>query len=119
MEQATQKTDSRYAGIPHTVEEMRVECGRFAAVGDLVLPQGAGPHPTMILVWESGPMTRQIVERPSPQVTRFLQAGFGVFIEDKPGFGASAGTFDSEHLLHEQAEGPGAKPRSHTCSPVS
>ena len=103
MERITQESDSRYAVIPHTVEEVRIECGRFTAVGDLILPQGEGPHPVMVLVWGSGPMTRQVLGRPSPQVTRFLEAGFGVFIEDKPGFGASTGAFDPERELHERA----------------
>jgi len=99
-----QTQQDTYSEIPHTVEEITVTVDRFSVVGDLILPVGSGDHPVLILVWGSGPMTRGVLPRPSAQVTRLLDAGFGVFIQDKPGFGASTGELSPDRVVEERTQ---------------
>jgi pimeloyl-ACP methyl ester carboxylesterase len=76
---------------------------RFSVVGDLLLPPGDTMHPAIILVWGSGQAGRHRIEKPSEIITTFLKGGYAVFIEDKPGSGASTGKFSEDHLLSERA----------------
>jgi len=103
MQSKQTQNPNSYSVIPHTIQELRIPCGRFEIVGDLILPKTPGKHPVIVLVWGSGPMTRSILGRSSPQVTRFLEAGYGLFVHDKPGYGASTGEFSRDHLLSERA----------------
>jgi uncharacterized protein len=93
----------KYSEVAYTVKEIHFEVGRFSVVGDLLLPHGDGQHPVIILVWGSGHAGRHRIEKPSELTTTFLKAGYAVFIEDKPGSGASTGEFSEDHLLSERA----------------
>jgi pimeloyl-ACP methyl ester carboxylesterase len=92
-----------YTTIPHLVDEVTVETGRFHVVGDLILPADGERHPVIVFVWGSGPVGREDVPRPSRLLTMLLESGFGVFLEDKPGTGASTGEFTPGRLLRERA----------------
>ncbi|MFO8037631.1 MAG: alpha/beta hydrolase [Anaerolineales bacterium] len=100
------KQDAReaYAEVPHVVEELTLEVGRFTVVGDLILPAEGERHPIIVLVWGSGPAGREKVRKPSQLLSIFLKSGFGVFVGDKPGTGASAGDFKAGQLLRERGE---------------
>ncbi len=100
----TKYTPGDYAEVPHLVRELAVESGRFTVVGDLILPAEGERHPMIVFVWGSGPAGRENVGRPSQFVTTLLKSGFGVFVEDKPGTGASTGDFSPGRLLRERAE---------------
>jgi len=93
----------RYSQAQHTVTECSFPIDDFCIVGDLVLPDDRLGHPIIVFVWGSGPAGRENVGRPSALVTSFIEAGFGVFIEDKPGTGSSTGTFAEGRLLHQRA----------------
>lgn len=92
-----------YSEIPHHVRECVVPAGRFVVAGDLVVPAGGEEHPVAVLVWGSGPAGRGNLARPSPLVTAFLEAGYALFIPDKPGSGSSTGEFTPGRLLRERA----------------
>lgn len=55
--------ENRYTEIPHTVEAVRFEIGKFPLEGDLILPEGAGEKPVLVYVWGSGPAGRHKGER--------------------------------------------------------
>lgn len=90
----------------YRTEEMTLKLGRFSVAGDLIRPRTGGKHPTLIVVPGDGPFTRA-------QGVRFLKSlglfdylmseGFAVFIDDKPGSGASTGELSEEHLFRERA----------------
>ncbi len=101
---STQDAREDYAGVPHVVEELTIKAGRFTVVGDLILPKEGERYPIVVLVWGSGPAGRENVGRPSRLLTTFLKSGFGVFVEDKPGTGASTGSFTPGRLLQERGE---------------
>ena len=56
--------------------------------GTLILPEGAGPHPAIILLHGSGPLTRNSF---GPYPRFFSSLGLAVLIFDKRGTGASTG----------------------------
>ena len=101
---STQDSRGDYSVVPHVVEEITLEAGRFHVVGDLILPAEGERHPVVVFVWGSGPAGRQDVPRPSRLLTMLLKSGFGVFLEDKPGTGDSTGEFMPRQLLRERAE---------------
>jgi pimeloyl-ACP methyl ester carboxylesterase len=76
----------------------------FQVVGDLHLPDGEGLHPAVIVVHGDGPQTRTSTPGTNDVIRIFGQAGFAVFVWDKPGSGASTGAFDQEEKLQQRAE---------------
>lgn len=72
--------------------------------GDLLLPGGSGPHPGLIVVHGSGPQTRYSTPGSSYVKRLFSDAGYAVLVWDKPGSGASTGTFDDEYILTQRAQ---------------
>lgn len=100
---SVEESQTRYADVPHSVKECTIETGNFVVVGDLILPAEAKGAPIIVFVWGAGPAGREKIRRPSPLLTVMLEAGFGVFIEDKPGTGASTGEFTPGRLLSERA----------------
>ena len=85
------------------VEEVRFESGPYELVGDLVLPDGPGPHPAVIVVAGSGPNTRTQVPGYADVRTRFGDAGFAVYSWDKPGSGESSGELVADVLTNRAA----------------
>jgi dipeptidyl aminopeptidase/acylaminoacyl peptidase len=84
-------------------EKIHFHSDQFEVVGDLVLPEGSGPFPAVILVHGDGPVNRTGVPGYRINSDHFLDAGYAVFSWDKPGSGESTGEFDSEHKLTERA----------------
>ncbi len=84
--------------------EIAFTCGEFHLVGDLLTPPGPPPHPAVIYVWGSGPTDRAAHIERSTILRGFLEAGFAVFIDDKPGSGQSTGRLDAGRMLHQRAE---------------
>ncbi len=70
-------------------EEVAFHNGDAALAGTLILPEGAGPHPAVILLHGSGPLTRYSF---GPYPHFFSSLGLAVLIYDKRGTGASTGT---------------------------
>lgn len=92
------------ADVVPTTEEVHFRSGDFDLVGDLVLPGDNGPYPAVIVVHGSGPQTRYSTPGRSFIVDTFGNAGYAVLTWDKPGSGASTGTFDEEHSLTQRAQ---------------
>jgi len=84
-------------------EEIHFSSGHFELAGDLLLPQGHGPHPVIVYVWGSGPTNRAAHIERSQILQMFLEEGFAVFLYDKPGSGTSTGEFTRGHLFVERA----------------
>lgn len=85
------------------VEEVRFGSGPYELVGDLVLPDGPGPHPAVIVVPGSGPNTRTQMPGYWDVRERFGKAGFAVFSWDKPGSGESTGELIADVLTNRAA----------------
>jgi pimeloyl-ACP methyl ester carboxylesterase len=84
-------------------EEIRFASDQFELVGDLLTPTGGQPHPVVVYVWGSGPTNRSAHIDRSRILQGFLDAGFAVFLYDKPGSGSSMGEFDRRHLFEQRA----------------
>ena len=83
---AAQSTASR---IPLAREEVVFRNGDAKLSGTLIVPEGKGPRPAVVLLHGSGPLTRYSFG-PYPQF--FASLGFAVLSYDKRGTGASTGT---------------------------
>jgi hypothetical protein len=79
--------------IPCRVQEIKIMVRQFSVVGDLLLPVMGTKHPVIIVVWGDGEAGRHTVGKPSKLIRSFIESGYAVFLEDKPGFGASTGEF--------------------------
>lgn len=87
-------------------EELSLQVGKFSVVGDLIIPTKGDKHPVLIIVPGDGPFTRAqgLSQLRMMGVFDYLMAeGYAVFIDDKPGCGASKGMFSEDNLLHERA----------------
>ncbi len=85
-------------------EEVTFTSNGFGLVGDLELPGGPGPHPAVVLVHGSGSQTRYSTPTTGLVRQAFVDAGYAVFVWDKPGSGDSTGDIDDEHQLTQRAE---------------
>ena len=83
---AAQSTATR---IALAREEVAFQNGDAELSGSLIVPDGNGPRPAIVLLHGSGPLTRYSFG-PYPQF--FASLGFAVLIYDKRGTGASSGT---------------------------
>ena len=84
-------------------EEIRFTSDGFEVVGDLRLPDGAGPYPAVIVVHGDGPQTRNSTPGTRTILEKFGAAGFAVLSWDKPGSGESTGEFDEGKTLRQRA----------------
>jgi pimeloyl-ACP methyl ester carboxylesterase len=75
--------------MPIAETEVRFDSGSAELAGTLMVPDRGGPHPAVILLHGSGPLTRQSF---GPYPHFFTSLGFGVLIYDKQGTGSSTGT---------------------------
>jgi pimeloyl-ACP methyl ester carboxylesterase len=74
-------------------DEVVFRCGEVSLAGTFTLPAGPGPHPAIILLHGSGPLTRTSF---GPYRRFFNSLGFAVLVYDKRGTGTSTGTrFDA------------------------
>jgi pimeloyl-ACP methyl ester carboxylesterase len=75
--------------IPLKQEEISFSSEHAALAGTLFLPASKGPHPAIVLLHGSGPLTRYSF---GPYPHFFTSLGMAVLIYDKRGTGASTGT---------------------------
>lgn len=71
------------------------QSGNATIEGELFLPEGQGPFPTLIIVPGSGNDTRESLESFVPLINSF---GYGLYIYDKRGLGGSTGVYPIETL---------------------
>ena len=91
----------------YQTEELTLETGGFTVAGDLIHPRTGGKHPVLIVVPGDGPFTRAQGLRFLKSIGLFddlMSKGFAVFMDDKPGSGASTGVLSEDRLFHERAE---------------
>jgi dipeptidyl aminopeptidase/acylaminoacyl peptidase len=86
------------------VQEVRFQANGFTIVGDLRTPIIGDKHPVILMVHGSGNATRHGSVPFEPLIEIFLRQGFAVLSWDKPGSGASTGTFSSGQTIFERAE---------------
>lgn len=87
--QPSSGTTSLAKRVPLTEQEVTIANGQVRLTGTLMLPATKGPHPAIILLHGSGPLTRYSF---GPYPHFFTSLGFAVLIYDKRGTGASSGT---------------------------
>jgi len=75
--------------VPLHEENVVINNGLIKLAGTLFTPTSEGPHPAIILLHGSGPLTRFSF---GPYPHFFTSLGFAVLIYDKRGTGASSGT---------------------------
>ncbi len=97
--------------MPYLQREVRIAGPAGDLAGELVLPNGAGPFPAVILIAGSGAQTRDenVAGHPIFRVmaASLAQAGIASFRYDKRGAGQSAGDFDAA-LISDFAADAGA-----------
>lgn len=83
---------------PSQPDAVRFTRGEVALHGVLLEPEGPGPHPAVVLVHGSGPMTHDdvLLKRMS---WVFVERGFAVLVYDKRGSGASGGSHGASTLV--------------------
>jgi len=69
-------------------EEVQFSNGPVTLRGTLTIPPDSGPHPAIVIVHGSGPLTRQVLE---PWARFFAGQGYAVLSYDKRGTGQSTG----------------------------
>ena len=87
--------------------ELSFKNGEVPLAGSLVLPEGAGPFPAVVMLHGSEPDERAIFWR-TGDAEAFLKAGIAVFIYDKRGVGASGGNWRTAGLDDLAADGAAA-----------
>jgi pimeloyl-ACP methyl ester carboxylesterase len=85
--------ESFCAKIPLGQQEVTFRNGDAILAGTLFVPPGPGPHPAIILLHGSGPLTRYSF---GPYPHFFTSLGLAVLIYDKRGSGGSSGPFMTE-----------------------
>ena len=79
--------------VPLAMRDVSIGNGSVRLAGTLLIPPGRGPHPGIVLLHGSGPLTRYSF---GPYPHFFTSLGLAVLIFDKRGTGASTGTrFDA------------------------
>lgn len=84
-------------------EEIKFEVKQFIISGDLILPLEGNKFPVVIFCTGSGQTSRKQAIKNSKVIRKFIEKGFGFFIDDKPGSGDSKGEFSDDSLLRERA----------------
>lgn len=74
----------------HKEEEIRFRSGNVELAGTLFMPNSAGPHPAIVMVHGSGPVTRDFM---GPIAYHFVRKGIAVLAYDKRGIGKSEGNW--------------------------
>ena len=76
---------------PLVEREVRIRSGDVTLAGSLVLPRGPGPHPAVVMVPGSGPLTRRT---PRYWGDFLAHHGVAVLVTDKRGTGGSEGSWN-------------------------
>ena len=74
----------------YTEVPVRYASGGVSIAGNLLLPATAGPHPAIVMIHGSGPVTRDALR---PFADHFARHGVAVLITDKRGSGQSTGNW--------------------------
>ncbi len=74
----------------YRTEQVGFHNGSIRLSGTLVLPNGPGPHPAVVMIHGSGPATRDALR---PWADMYARRGVAVLIHDKRGTGASTGNW--------------------------
>ncbi len=82
----------RAAASPFTRQDVRFKSGDTDLVGTLVMPQGVGPHPAVVLMHGSGRQGRDKWEYRS-WADLLVRQGLAVLYYDKRGVGTSGGEY--------------------------
>ncbi len=93
----------------YSIDERNVENVTFSVEGNrlsgsVVLPEGDGPFPFVVLVHGDGAATRFLDSTLLPFVNALVDAGFGVFSWDKPGVGQSEGDWLKQSMADRSQE---------------
>jgi len=86
------------------VRELSFPSGDFTIVGELRSPDVEEKHPVVLMIHGSGEATRDGAVPFNPMIEIFLRHGYAVLSWDKPGSGASKGTFEPEYTITQRAE---------------
>jgi len=86
--QPTDGAESFAERVPLTEQDVVIANGQVRLSGTLMIPSTKGPHPAIILLHGSGPLTRYSF---GPYPHFFASLGFAVLIYDKRGTGSSTG----------------------------
>ena len=74
----------------YTTTPVRYASGAASLSGSLLTPLGPGPHPAIVMIHGSGPVTRDAL---MPYADVFVRNGIAVLIHDKRGTGSSTGNW--------------------------
>jgi pimeloyl-ACP methyl ester carboxylesterase len=74
----------------YTTTPVRYSSGSASLSGSLLTPIGPGPHPAIVMIHGSGPVTREAL---MPYADVFVRNGIAVLIHDKRGTGSSTGNW--------------------------
>jgi tetratricopeptide (TPR) repeat protein len=74
----------------YTTTPVRYSSGPASLSGSLLMPIGPGPHPAIVMIHGSGPVTREAL---MPYADVFVRNGIAVLIHDKRGTGSSTGNW--------------------------
>lgn len=81
--------------------DLRIRSGGVELAATLTLPDGAGPHPAVILMHGSGPGTRTELRR---FAAHFESLGYATLVYDKRGSGQSTGSWTTASLEDSVAD---------------
>jgi pimeloyl-ACP methyl ester carboxylesterase len=86
------KGEARHAAkrVFYTQEAVRFGHDEVSLGGTLLKPLGPGPHPALVMIHGSGPVTRDAL---IPYADVFVRNGIAVLVHDKRGTGASTGNY--------------------------
>jgi len=86
--------------ILHSSEKLKFSFENFKISGELLIPEGNGPFPLVIMVHGDGPAYMSYFPKLK---NTFLKAGYATLMWDKPGYGKSTGKFSDKNLKSERA----------------
>lgn len=85
-------------------DDIRFESGGLTLAGTLHRPEGAGPHPALVMLQGSGEADRDSDGYFPPIRDHFVANGIAVFSWDKPGVGGSSGDWRQRDLFDRATE---------------
>ena len=91
---------------PYKTEEINIELNQFNIWANLYIPSAGDKHPLIIFVAGDGNSSREesfLMLKSYGYFDLFIEDGFAVLIDDKPGSGKSTGKFTRGSLFHERA----------------
>ncbi len=99
--------------LPYRVEDVTFDNGDITLAGTLTLPEGAGPHPAIILMTGSGAQTRDEQVAPGFPIFRLIadyltRQGIAVLRYDDRGTGESGGDYSAATVFDLASDGKAA-----------